>query len=203
MNQFLLLALLKIVVVMFILLTALAYTVWLERKVAAHIQGRWGPYLVGPFGLLQPLADLVKFIFKEDPTPAQADRPVYYLAPFLALALALMSIAVIPFGPTVNVAGRPIALQITDLNIGSLYCLEFLMAHEAGFSGPQTITVSIDGGPGINFTSLSADTTPYWNTWENKSLFFTATGTTASLSFSATTSFDIGLDNVRISAPVL
>jgi len=92
---------------------------------------------------------------------------------------------------------------ITDLNIGNQYRLEFLRAHEAGFSGPQTITVSIDGGPGINFTSLSADTTPYWNTWENKSLFFTATGTTASLSFSATTSFDIGLDNVRISAPVL
>jgi len=92
---------------------------------------------------------------------------------------------------------------ITDLNIGSLYRLEFLMAHEAGFSGPQTITVSIDGGPGIDFTSLSADTIPYWNTWENKSLLFTATGTTASLSFSATTSFDVGLDHVRVSAPAL
>lgn len=121
MNQFLLITLGKIVVVLFVLLTALAYLVWLERKLAAHIQVRWGPYRVGPYGLLQPLADLVKFLFKEDPTPEQVDRPIYFLAPFLALVLALMSIAVIPFGPTAEIAGHQIWLQITDLNIGLLF----------------------------------------------------------------------------------
>ena len=119
--NFLLISLIKILVVLFVLLTALAYIVWLERKVAAHIQSRWGPYRVGPYGLLQPLADLVKFIFKEDTAPSEVNRPIYFLAPFLALVLALMSIAVIPFGPTVEIAGLQTALQITDLNIGLLF----------------------------------------------------------------------------------
>src|SRR3990172_8521153 len=98
MSSSLIVTLLKISVVLVVLLTLLAYLVWLERKVAAHIQARWGPYRVGPHGLLQPLADLLKFIFKEDTAPALVDRPIYFLAPFLAVALALMSIAVIPFG---------------------------------------------------------------------------------------------------------
>lgn len=119
--SFLVLSLIKIVVVLFVLLTALAYIVWLERKLAAHMQVRWGPYLVGPYGLLQPLADLVKFVFKEDTAPAQVNRPVYFLAPFLAMALALMSIAVIPFGGEIEIAGRRTLLQITDLNIGLLF----------------------------------------------------------------------------------
>jgi NADH-quinone oxidoreductase subunit H len=86
----------KVVILLFVMLTALAYLTWFERKVVAHIQTRWGPYRVGPHGLLQPLADGLKFLFKEDPTPAGADKFVYYLAPLLALALALTSIAVIP-----------------------------------------------------------------------------------------------------------
>lgn len=122
-RSFLIVTLLKISVVLFVLLTLLAYVVWVERKVAAHIQSRWGPYRVGPHGLLQPLADVLKFIFKEDTTPAQADRPLYFLAPFLAVALALMSIAVIPFGPQVEIAGHQIWMQITDLNIGLLFVL--------------------------------------------------------------------------------
>ena len=92
-------SLVKIVVLLFVLLTALAYLTWFERKVIAHIQSRWGPYRVGPHGLLQPLADGVKFLFKEDLTPPASDKFVYFLAPFLALSLALTSIAVIPFGP--------------------------------------------------------------------------------------------------------
>jgi len=111
----------KIVILLFVLLTALAYLTWFERKVVAHIQARWGPYRVGPHGLLQPLADGVKFLFKEDVTPAAADKFAYFLAPFLALSLAITSIAVIPFGPKqLTVFGQPTPLGITNLNIGLL-----------------------------------------------------------------------------------
>ena len=94
-HPLLVVALPKIIILLFVLLTALAYLTWFERKVVAHIQARWGPYRVGPHGLLQPLADGVKFLFKEDVTPAAADKFAYFLAPFLALSLAITSIAVI------------------------------------------------------------------------------------------------------------
>lgn len=114
-------ALPKIIVLLFLLVTSLAYLTWFERKVVAHIQTRWGPYRVGPHGLLQPLADGVKFLFKEDVTPAGADKFVYFLAPFLSLSLAITSIAVIPFGPReFTLFGQPTRLAITDLNIGLL-----------------------------------------------------------------------------------
>lgn len=120
-HPILLVALPKIVVLLFLLLTSLAYLTWFERKVVAHIQARWGPYRVGPHGLLQPLADGVKFLFKEDVTPAGADKFVYFLAPFFALSLAITSIAVIPFGPReFTMFGQPTRLAITDLNIGLL-----------------------------------------------------------------------------------
>jgi len=126
-NQFaaqhpiLLVALPKVVVLLFVLLTALAYLTWFERKVVAHIQTRWGPYRVGPHGLLQPLADGAKFLFKEDVTPAGADKFVYFLAPFLALSLAITSIAVIPFGPKeITIFGQTTPLAITNVNIGLL-----------------------------------------------------------------------------------
>ena len=111
----------KVVILLFVLLTALAYLTWFERKVVAHIQSRWGPYRVGPHGLLQPLADGVKFLFKEDVTPAGADKFAYFLAPFLAMALAITSIAVIPFGPTgLKIFGQATPTGITNLNIGLL-----------------------------------------------------------------------------------
>ena len=113
--------LVKIGLLLFIVLTVNAYLTWFERKVVAHIQSRWGPHRVGPHGLLQPLADGLKFLFKEDPTPAGADKFVYYLAPLLALALALTSIAVIPFGDkALHFRGHDITLGIADLNIGIL-----------------------------------------------------------------------------------
>jgi len=113
--------LVKIVVLLFVLLTAVAYLVWFERKVAAHIQSRVGPYRVGPHGLLQPLADGVKFLFKEDVTPAGADKFAYFLAPFLAMSLAITSIAVIPFGPKgLTIFGQATPTGITNLNIGLL-----------------------------------------------------------------------------------
>ena len=111
----------KIALVLFILLTGIAYTTWLERKVVAHIQARWGPYLVGPHGLLQPLADGIKFILKEDIMPLEADQLIYWVAPFLGFVTAFLSIAVIPFGGSFTLFGRQILFQIADLNVGLLF----------------------------------------------------------------------------------
>ena len=122
-ETFILVSVVKIVITIGVLLGAVAYTVWLERKVVGHIQNRWGPTRVGPFGLLQPLADGLKFIFKEDLTPPHVYKPLYIAAPMLALVFALMSIAVIPFGNWVTVGGIQTPLQITDLNIGLLVVL--------------------------------------------------------------------------------
>ncbi|HEX3377818.1 MAG TPA: complex I subunit 1 family protein, partial [Candidatus Acidoferrales bacterium] len=120
-HPILVVALPKIAILLFVMLTALAYLTWFERKVVAHIQSRWGPYRVGPHGLLQPLADGVKFLFKEDITPAGADKFTYFLAPFLALSLAITSIAVIPFGPSgLKLFGQATPTGITNLNIGLL-----------------------------------------------------------------------------------
>ncbi len=116
-------SIIKILVVLFVLLTAVAYTVWLERKVVGHIQNRWGPTRVGPFGLLQPLADGLKFIFKEDLTPPYVHKFLYILAPMLALTCSLIAISLIPFGNWVTVAGVSTPLQITDTNIGLLIIL--------------------------------------------------------------------------------
>jgi len=111
----------KVLILLFLLLTSLAYLTWFERKVVAHIQSRWGPYRVGPHGLMQPLADGLKFLFKEDTTPAAADKFAYFLAPFLALSLAITSIAVIPFGPQdLTIFGQSTPMGITNLNIGLL-----------------------------------------------------------------------------------
>jgi len=113
----------KIAVALFVLLTAVAYTVWLERKVVGRIQNRWGPTRVGPFGLLQPAADGIKFLFKEDLTPPHVYKPLYIAAPVIAVVFALTSIAVIPVGNWVNVGHIYTPLQITDVNIGLLIVL--------------------------------------------------------------------------------
>ena len=120
-HPILLVSLTKIVILLFVLMTSLAYLVWFERKVAAHIQGRWGPYRTGPHGLLQPLADGLKFLMKEDMTPSGVDRFVYFLAPFLTLSIAISTIALIPFGPaTVHIFGQPTSLVVANVNIGLL-----------------------------------------------------------------------------------
>jgi len=113
----------KVAVVLLVLLTSVAYAVWMERKVVARIQSRWGPYLVGPHGLLQPVADGLKFLFKEDIEPREVDRFVYYLAPFVAFTMAFASIAVIPFGESITLFGHKIDFQITSLNVGLLFIL--------------------------------------------------------------------------------
>jgi NADH-quinone oxidoreductase subunit H len=111
------------VIAVIVLLTAVAYTVWLERKVVGHIQNRWGPSYVGPFGLLQPLADGVKFIFKEDLTPPHVYKTLYIAAPMISLIFALSAISVIPVGNWVDIGPIYTPLQITDVNIALLIIL--------------------------------------------------------------------------------
>ena len=122
-TTFVIISLVKSLALIFVLMTAAAYSVWLERKVSAHIQNRWGPTRVGPFGLLQPLADGVKFIFKEDLTEPYVYKPLYIAAPIVAVIFALTSIAVIPFGNWVNIGPWGTYLQVTDMNIGLLVVL--------------------------------------------------------------------------------
>src|SRR5271165_6733907 len=123
MDSFIVITLIKVLVVFAILMTTLAYLQWVERKVIAHIQVRPGPYRVGPHGLLQPLADVIKLVTKEDLIPPHVNKPLYILAPFLAVTFALLSIAVIPFGPSITVAGRDTYMQLANLNIGVLFIL--------------------------------------------------------------------------------
>ena len=120
---FIIAGLIKTALALFVLLTAVAYSVWLERKVVGHIQKRWGPTRVGPFGLLQPAADGVKFLFKEDLTPPHVYKPLYIAAPIIAVIFALTSIALIPIGNDVPIFGYKIPLQIADVNIGLLVVL--------------------------------------------------------------------------------
>jgi NADH-quinone oxidoreductase subunit H len=118
---FLIVPIIKILILVLVVLTVDAYLTWIERKVIAHIQARWGPHRVGPHGLLQPLADGMKFIFKEDPLPANADKVGYFLAPFITLMLALTSLAVIPFGPQkFTIFGYTTHIGIADVNISLL-----------------------------------------------------------------------------------
>jgi NADH-quinone oxidoreductase subunit H len=120
--QFLVAAIKSVVIIGF-LLTAFAYLTLFERKVAGRIQVRYGPNRVGPFGLLQPLADGIKLFFKEDVRPLGADPWVYLIAPAISVLVALAAFAVIPVGPTINIFGRPIDLALANLDIGILYVL--------------------------------------------------------------------------------
>jgi NADH-quinone oxidoreductase subunit H len=121
--NFLLLSAIKTAVFAAILLTTLAYLQLVERKVLGHIQRRPGPYRVGPHGLLQPLADVIKLLTKEDLVPPMADKFFYMLAPFLAVTLSLIPIVVLPFGPEVRLFGIETRVQLTDLNVGVLFIL--------------------------------------------------------------------------------
>jgi len=125
-QTFLLLSIVKVIVVFVITLTAVAYTVLLERKVLGHMQNRWGPSRVGPFGLLQPLADGIKLFLKEDLLPMAAERPLFIIAPIIALTCALVSIAVVPFGAAHHIYANGIGVDmfdISNINIGLLVIL--------------------------------------------------------------------------------
>src|SRR5207237_6487432 len=121
--EFIVITLIKAGIVAAVLMTTLVYLQWVERKVIAHIQARLGPSRVGPHGLLQPLADVIKLFTKEYLLPPYVNKFFYLLAPFLAVTMALLSISVIPFGAQINIFGRTTWMQLTDLNIGVLFIL--------------------------------------------------------------------------------
>ncbi|HEY7745060.1 MAG TPA: NADH-quinone oxidoreductase subunit NuoH [Desulfuromonadales bacterium] len=119
----LLIILAKLGIVFGVILTLAAYLVLAERKILGRMQLRYGPNRVGPFGLLQPLADVIKMLTKEDVVPDQADKWIFLLAPGLAAVTALLAFAVVPFGPPLHLFGREIPMVVCDLNVGVLYFL--------------------------------------------------------------------------------
>jgi NADH-quinone oxidoreductase subunit H len=125
-------SILKSVVVLIVLLTFFAYLTLAERRLLGRIQIRRGPNRVGPFGLLQPVADAVKSLTKEDLVPEAADKAVFVLGPMISVFAVLCMFAVIPFGGTVHVLGRDIKLVIGDVDIGLLYVLAFATLGEYG-----------------------------------------------------------------------
>ena len=121
MSESLFFTIIKIVILLNAVLVSVTYMVLLERKVIAWVQSRLGPMRVGPHGVLQPIADAIKLMIKEDITPTRADKAVFTLAPIIALVPALIVFAVIPFGTDVHLFGQRIPLRITDINVGLLY----------------------------------------------------------------------------------
>ena len=114
----------KLILIAVIVTTALIvamYSTYAERKIAAFLQDRRGPNRAGPFGLLQPVADGVKLFMKEEIIPTLSSKTLFVLGPFLAMITATMTSAVIPWGSTIDIAGRQMPLQIADINIGVLY----------------------------------------------------------------------------------
>jgi NADH-quinone oxidoreductase subunit H len=110
----------KVAVVISMVMGAVTLMTWVERRVSAFIQDRLGPNRVGPAGLFQPIADGIKFLFKEDVIPPHVYKPLYVLAPALCFVPALVGSAVIPFGDTIRIFGRDVALRVADLNVGIL-----------------------------------------------------------------------------------
>lgn len=123
--EFLIISTIKIIIILLVILTVVANLVYVERRVSAFIQNRIGPNRVGPFGLLQSPADVLKLFIKEDIVPAQANRFLHTLAPVISIAVALVTFAVIPFGSTLSLFGEEIKMMIADVNIGVLYILAF------------------------------------------------------------------------------
>jgi len=120
---FLIESLVKVLIVFGFVLLGVPLIVWMERKVLGHMQDRIGPQRVGPFGLLQTIADGIKLFFKEDLIPGGADKVVFIMAPALPVITAFLALSVIPFGDTVRVFGRDVPLQVTDVNIAILWIL--------------------------------------------------------------------------------
>src|SRR5438477_8246784 len=115
--QFLVWSAVKIVCVFSVLMFIVAYAVWVERKLSAAIQDRYGPNRVGIFGLLQPVADAIKALLKEDFTPGHVRKAYYWLAPAIVMIPSLLTVAIIPFGSKLGNQ----KMVIADLNVGILY----------------------------------------------------------------------------------
>jgi NADH-quinone oxidoreductase subunit H len=121
--NYVLIPLIKIALILAVVPLLVAALTLAERKIIAFMQVRLGPMRVGPWGLLQPIADPIKLLLKEDIVPARADRWIFTLAPVICLIPAFIVLAVIPIGPTISIFGKQISLYVTDLNIGVLYVL--------------------------------------------------------------------------------
>src|SRR5713101_6680422 len=121
--NYVLIPFIKIAVILAVLPLIVAGVTLFERKVIAFMQVRLGPMRVGPWGLLQPIADPIKLLLKEDIIPERADRWIFTLAPVICLIPAFIVLAVIPIGRTISVFGKPVTMYVTDLNIGVLYVL--------------------------------------------------------------------------------
>lgn len=113
----------KIVVLLTMILLTVSYLVYFERRISAWIQNRLGPNRVGWEGVLQPFADVLKLLMKEDIVPDNASKKIHALAPMIALFIAFSTYAVLPFGPTVEIFGYKVALVVADVNIGILYVI--------------------------------------------------------------------------------
>ena len=118
---YIIIACVKIFLVFNVIQIMIISMIWLERKIMAHMQVRLGPMRVGPHGLLQPIADGIKLLFKEDIIPEKASKLLFVLAPMMTLIPALITFAVIPFGDKIKIFGHNIDLVITDINVGFLY----------------------------------------------------------------------------------
>jgi len=121
--EILIISIIKIALVVGVILTTVANLVWVERRVSAFIQDRIGPNRVGPLGLLQSPADVIKLFLKEDIVPASANKAIHTLAPIISITVAMATFAVIPFGDQISLFGEQIKLLIADVNIGVLYIL--------------------------------------------------------------------------------
>src|SRR4030067_105114 len=119
----LILLVIKLGVVLIVLVLVAAYMVWVERKLLGRLQVRYGPNRAGRFGLLQPLADLIKSVTKEDTVPAGAEKTIFLLAPAIVATTAMLIFAVSPFGSSLILWGRPIPMVITDLNVALLFVI--------------------------------------------------------------------------------
>jgi NADH-quinone oxidoreductase subunit H len=128
---------LKLAAVLIFLLLMAAYLVLVERKLLGRIQVRYGPNRAGPYGLLQPFADTIKMMTKEDIVPDAADRVIFLLAPAVVAFTALLMFAVIPFGPDLTVYGYRVPLVVTDINVGLLFvfALSSLGVYGAALGG--------------------------------------------------------------------
>ena len=124
----------KLALILFITLTLAAYMVLAERKLLARVQSRYGPNRVGPFGLLQPVADVIKMITKEDILPAQADKAIFLVAPGVVAGTVLLTFAVVPFGAPITVHGQVLPMPVIDLNVGVLYFLALSSLGVYGFA---------------------------------------------------------------------
>jgi len=135
--ELIIISLVKILVIVAVMLLTVSYLVYFERKIAAWAQNRIGPNRVGPAGIFQPFADVLKLLLKEDIVPEAANKPMHTLAPMIALFVAFSTFAVLPVGPSFTIFGKQIPFVVADVNIGILYVLALtsLGVYAITFSG--------------------------------------------------------------------